>query len=129
MQPKSQFLYTSITSSRTPQIPRPQGGARSPLPVSIQGHQAGDIHARQGPLRRQRLPELSARTWSLSRRTMFPAASTCHRPGPAASSVPGAEVPAHAIRYPKLQFLQYNHCNNVDTEPRKTRRLIDPARR
>ena len=120
MHSKSKFLYTSITSRRTLEILRPQGGVRSPLPGDIQGHQARDIHARQGPLRRQRRPGLSARTWSLSRRTMFPAASTCHRPGPAASSAPGAAVPAHAIRAPRVQFLQYNHRNQVDTEPRKS---------
>ena len=57
----------------------------------------------------------------------------CHLPPPTPATGPGPAptpaAPAHVTRYPKLQFLQYNHCNNVDTEPRKTRRLIDPAHR
>ena len=44
MQSKSQFLYTSITPRRTPQIPRPErGGALTPLGAN-RGHQARDIH-------------------------------------------------------------------------------------
>ena len=119
-QSKSRLLYTSITSRRTLKILRPQrGGALTPA-----WRYSGSSGQRYSRPSGDAAPPVPA--WTLSQDVEPFAAhdvshrATCHRPGPAAYSAPSAAAPAHAIRAPRVQFLQYNHRNQVDTEPRKS---------
>ena len=121
MLPQSQFLYTSLASSRTLKIPSPErGGLRTPpLQAISHGYSRPSSHG-TGSGTVLDPPERRQRWWDLY--------CLCHCPPRHRPSVSARRF-RHTSRDPRqVQLLQYNQCNKADTEPQQTPRPNRPPK-